>query len=209
MEKLKVSNVVVCLNLKKITDDPHFLLQSALEKSNAGITRYHNFSVIRDGQLKYIIFEKSGHVNLIGTKNFESIPSSLSHFSKFIGQVIDDCKIVNSTWTTKVIDERDHTCLIDLPRVQRECPGGRQYYRCSLRSSVFPAGILRHHTLPTVILFKNGTLNILGAKNESEARAALSDVLSKIHFIKNEEDKFGINLVNTLFKAAGRRAHLS
>jgi len=184
MENLRVSNVVLCLSLKKISQRPDLLLSTAIDRNrnNLIVKTYHNFTVIQDKFLKYIIFNQSGHVNIIGTKNFHSIQNSLNHFSQFIGYNFNQYKIVNSTWTTKIVGDKQPS-IIDLHKVQSECVGGKNFYRCSLRPSVFPAGILRHNKLPTVILFKNGTVNIVGARGEGEAREAVSHVLSKVHFI--------------------------
>jgi len=184
MDNLKVSNVVLCLSLKSFSHRPDLMIRKAIEekKKDLSIKTFHNFTVIHHKPLKYIIFSRSGHVNLIGTKNFSEIDQSLKHFGEFIGYTPTEYKIVNSTWTAKIESCRQPS-IIDLHRVQRECIGGKYHTRCSLRPSIFPAGVLRFNNLPTAILFKNGTVNIVGAKGEKEARQSFRNVLSKIHFI--------------------------
>jgi len=192
MENLKVSNVVICVNLKN-NNYPHFesVVKDLLDKNNNSeislIKSYHNFIVVHHNKLKYIIFVQSGHVNIIGTKRFEDIHRSLCQFSQFIGYTCTQCRVVNSTWTTKLQSDSSSSSLIDLYKLREKCFGGKNEYRCSLRPSIFPAAVLRHHHLPTLILFKNGTANILGAKSESEVKQALFNVVSKIEFIEKSE----------------------
>jgi len=183
MNDLKVSNVVICVTLKnKLLCGEKEIKEAFNLKKDIYAKYFHNFAVVRDKHLRYVIFFQSGHVNIIGTKCFEHISESLDQFGRFIGEKCVQCRIVNSTWTTKIKNERNPS-IIDLYKLREKCFGGKDDFRCSLRPSIFPAAVLRHHNLPTVILFKNGTANIVGAKCEVEAKEALTYVLSKVEFI--------------------------
>jgi len=192
LQRLTVNNVVVCLSLKKITENPSQLLSKVIEenlnKDNIQVKKKLNFTVLKKNNFNFVIFNKSGHVNIIGSSNFSEIDLSLKVFNDIFKSDYtfqSDCRVVNSTWsTTFKVDGK-----INLYKFPDYFKGKNNYYRVFLRPTFFPGAVLRHTSLPTIIFFSNGRINIVGAKNQHEAESGLINFLSHLlSILKKEED---------------------
>lgn len=136
------------------------------------VKKFHNYIVLYYLRFRYVIFYNTGHVNCSGNRNFDDIHRSLWLFNQHFFSSNEekkiargDCVVVNSTWNGKFTHDK-----LDLNFMHQLTYDS--VWTTSFRPDVFPAIIFRHAKLPTCVVFKSGAINVLGAKNELEARTA-------------------------------------
>lgn len=175
--------------------DKFLTIPPSLEDS----TKYHsNFATVRINPYVFIMFLKSGHVNVSGIKNFEDINTAIQVFNRHFSLNIhrDNITIDNSTAS----GEFNHSIIL---QKLRQIPSN---LRVSIRPYCFPSALIRpppNHKkgnsyikktnkektsentvdIASIILFANGKYIIVGAKSEHQILTTfkkLSDMVRSI-----------------------------
>jgi TATA-box binding protein (TBP) (component of TFIID and TFIIIB) len=188
VESLKVSNVVFCFKVKFRHPDPLYtfeekLLQALEKNKHTWVWRKHrNFYVLQKAtRHRFIVFSSSGHVNCTGNGDFDvDVERSIDVFNGLwcLDDISrEDCKIVNSTLTGRLAEE------VDLHRLRR-CVNNKEWW-FTLRPGIFPSAVLRHvaQERPTNIVFANGKVNVVGAKNAKSAEEAFGEIKKAYHHV--------------------------
>jgi len=182
---ISVSNVVFCFNVYKpenalATSQSFDNVLSALLRANRNSRwqwkRKRNFGVLCENgtSVKFLLFPSTGHVNCVGNRGFGvEIDDAIVSFNRFVGNewlTREKCRVVNSTVTSHLgISRLDIRGLIQSVRNSRD-------WTVCVRPGIFPAAVLRNSTLPTALLFTNGTVIIVGAKTFAMAKSSIASI---------------------------------
>lgn len=131
-------------------------------------THHSNFVSLRHTPYAFVIFAKSGHVNVSGIETFEDIKNIVPVVKHQLGVDIhpDNIKIDNSTASGKLQSNNFH--LLDLQ--SRAASLG---VLVSIRPHFFPSALIRQKKRlstrgkGTIILFQNGKFIIVGCRSLS------------------------------------------
>lgn len=133
------------------------------------IKEYSNFVCIRFKPFVFIIFPKSGHVNVSGICSFSNIKTALNQFnSQFETNIQEEnISVDNITASGKLSKEKIRLQDLNYSSLP---------VTVFIRPYYFPSAIIRHihdknkqtHRLPSIILFTNGKYIIVGGRSVEE-----------------------------------------
>lgn len=163
---------------------------SAPPDALANYVRFHsNFWTVRppgEGNLVYVVFPKSGHVNVSGIKDFEETELARVKFEKLFGArstgafCVDNSTAVGAIPFQNVSPAGLYKTVVEQQHFPFPCT-------VSIRPHYFPSVLLRpkhrcRHRISTVILFSNGKFIIVGAKRPSQIACTVHNLKQIINF---------------------------
>jgi len=165
--RMKVQNIKIGFRFNPKLSKSELI--NLLEKYDPKI--YHNFLVLRL-TFVFTIFWTGSYINITKIKSCQDIEKAVYEIINKLNVKPDEVKIHN-------------ICLsgsIDKKVSLRElCQKLKTHYRTSFNTHFFPALFLRRIKEPTIVLFQNGKLSIIGAQSEIQAEKSfefLQNVLS-------------------------------
>lgn len=176
----KTSNVVVRFNAGCV------ITTSTLEElawCARSIKLYHNFVTVRpwtsqeqDVRTVFVIFPKSGHVNVSGIRGFDRVGHALTAFNSVFKTNIGPERVTvsNSTSSGRLKTRLDIVRLRRFVETDPDCK--RDNITLGLRPHSFPGALLRRKGSASAILFANGKYTIIGAKSREEVTSCLCTV---------------------------------
>lgn len=142
---------------------------------------HRNFVVIREGGFVFILFYRSGYVNVTGVKSHATLPLALSCFATLFGlrsSELDRVAVVdNLTLSGHFGREVD---LEALGRAVENGDGGGDVSFSVDCFSYFPGVFVRFRDLGTAICFRSGSYVIIGCRTTCQARDIFSRVTALI-----------------------------
>lgn len=194
---LRVSNVKAHFRVTPSVKVPNALQQC--------VTTYNNFWTFRpplahipvllitgNCKLVYVVFPRSGHVNVSGIKAFSQCNLAQETFTDlFQVSIIMPIAADNSTVTGRLpLQKEENLHLAKLPALLPKLllRSSSPIHPCtvSIRPHYFPSALLRpkkqsKHLISTIILFTNGKFIIIGSKNLAQATRTLHNLQQIVH----------------------------
>jgi len=138
--------------------------------------QYHNFTVLR-GKNTYIVFTKSGTVNITGVRSLTVLSRAVNNFCKQFGvnkDLITRPIIDNITATGSFQRPINLLKLKQLVNNNKENTSG--IISVASNPSYFPSAFCRTSNSTTCSVFEKGTYNIIGAKCQKEIQEVMKQM---------------------------------
>ena len=164
----KITNVKCHFKLKSCNDRLKSLCETAGKKVGK---KFHNFYVLRQQGLVFVVFPSGGHINVSGIKG---LGSEVQQAKKVFCDLISAHEQENPV----VIDNITAVCSINSSPVNlvklKEKVEGRTKKKTtvSLRPYSFPSAVLRTKNSPTLQVFSSGKVVIVGGRSREEIQLA-------------------------------------
>lgn len=180
----KIRNIKYHFRVEPISFPNHLLDRAKI---------HNNFIVLKiseDGyKFVYIIFSKSGFVNVTGIRGFHELKPSLSLFTKYFGYVVPYQKIViDNIVSSGSLNLKSSRCArLKLEDIKTKLKEDKNYF-ISLNVHYFPGLIIRHKFKKhgTIILFSTGSYIIQGCKNVKSTYKTYKILL---HHVRSHDER--------------------
>ena len=179
MDKLFISNIKFHIKFKEKLENYKSIIKTLKNR------KCDNFYIFKLNSYTYISFEKS--INITGCKNYSDIHESIELFSLVFRRPLktQDATIDNITATTNT------QCKISSCFIEKIANNNSKKIRFSLFPNFFPGIIIREAGCPTIVLFRNGKANILGAKTYPQLLRSHQRLMQIIHTLQDKNIRFG------------------
>lgn len=144
--------------------------------------KFHNFYVLREKKLVFIVFPTGCHINVSGIKGLgPEIECAKKLFCDLISKKSEDIPVV--------VDNITAVCSVNSPSLnlarlkERVETTTHKKTTVSLRPYSFPSAVLRSKNSPTLQVFSSGKVVIVGGRTREEIQSACNSLCAFIRLL--------------------------